>query len=42
MVENNHILGNITEEEVKCVVFSVKAYKDLGPDGFPLAFFQHF
>ena len=40
--ENNIILGNITEEEVKKAMFSMKAYKALGPDGFPLAFFQNF
>lgn len=38
-VENNCILGNIIEEEVKCVVFSMRAYKALGPDGFPPKFF---
>ena len=37
--ENNLILGNITEEEVKRVVFSMKSFKALGPDGFPQAFF---
>ena len=38
-VENNIILGNITEEEVKKAVFSMKAYKASGLDGFPPAFF---
>ena len=38
-VEKNHILGNIMEEEVKCVVFSMKSYKALGPNGFPQDFF---
>ena len=42
MEENNHILGNITEEEVKCAMFSMKAYKALGLDGFPSVFFQYF
>ena len=37
--ENNLILGSITEEEVKSVVFSMKAFNALGPDGFPLPFF---
>lgn len=41
-VENNSILGRITEEEVKRVVFSMKVYKAPGPDGFPPAFFQKF
>ena len=40
--KNNQILGNITKEEVKSVVFSMKAFKALGSDGFPSAFFQHF
>ena len=39
MEENYHILGNITEEEVKCAVFSMKAYKAPGLDGFPSTFF---
>ncbi len=38
--ENNHILGNIIEEEVKCVVFSMKAYKAPGPDSFHPTFFN--
>ena len=33
--ENNQMLGNITEEEVKSVVFSMKAFKAPRPDGFP-------
>ena len=40
--ENNLILGSITEEEVKSVVFSMKAFKAPGLDGFPPTFFQHF
>ena len=40
--ENDLILGNIMEEEVKRVVFSMKSFKAPGPDGFPLDFFQHF
>ena len=39
VVENNYILGNIMEEEVKCAMFSMKAYKAPGLDGFPLTFF---
>ena len=42
MEENNQILGNITEEEVKCVVFSMKYFKALSPDAFPSTFFQQF
>ena len=42
MEENNQILGNITEEEVKSAVFSMKAYKAPSPNGFPPTFFQHF
>ena len=38
-VENNSILGNITKEEVKWTVFSMKAYKAPRPDGFPSTFF---
>ena len=41
-VEKNHILGNIIEEKVKCVVFSMKVYKAPSLDGFPPTFFQHF
>ena len=40
--DNELIRGKIMEEEVKRVVFSMKAFKALGPDVFPLAFFQHF
>ena len=40
--ENDLILGKITEEEVKKVVFSMKPFKAPGCDGFPPAFFQHF
>ena len=40
--DNDVILDQITEEEVKKAVFSMKAYKAPGPDGFPPAFFQHF
>ena len=29
----------VIEEEFHRVVFSMKDYKSLGPDGFPLAFF---
>ena len=36
------ILGNVTEEEVKRGMFFMKAFKAPRPDGFPLAFFQHF
>ena len=40
--ENDPILGNIMEEEVEMAVFSMKAFKAPGLDGFPPAFFQHF
>ena len=40
--ENELILDKITEEEVKKAIFSMKAYKAPGPDGFPPTFFQHF
>ncbi len=33
--KNKIILGNITKEEVKRAMFSMKAYKASGPDGFP-------
>lgn len=40
--ENDWILGKISEEEVKKAVFSMKAFKAPGPNGFLTAFFQHF
>ena len=40
--ENDKLKENFLEEEVKNGVFSMKAFKASGPDGFPLAFFQHF
>ena len=40
--KNNFILRTIMEEEVKKVVFSMKAYKAPRPDGFPPTFFQHY
>ena len=33
--ENDNLMENVTEEEVKQAVFSIKAFKAPGPDGFP-------
>ncbi len=40
--ESEELTQLVTEEEVCRVVFSMKAYKSPGLDGFPSAFFQHF
>jgi hypothetical protein len=41
-MENENLMRHVSEEEVKKVVFSMKAFKAPGLDGFPPAFFQHF
>jgi hypothetical protein len=41
-IDNVNLLRNVAEEEVKNVVFSMKAFKAPGSDGFPPAFFQKF
>lgn len=40
--KNEELTQQVTKEEVRRVVFSMKAYKSLGLDGFPPTFFQHF
>lgn len=40
--ENEELLQMVTEDEVHRVVSSMKSYKSLRPDGFPLVFFQQF
>ncbi|XP_059070738.1 uncharacterized protein LOC131860358 [Cryptomeria japonica] len=40
--DNELVMCQVTEEEVKEVVFAMAAYKASGPDGFPPTFFQVF
>ena len=40
--ENVSISGGVTEEEVKAALWSLKAFKAPGPDGFHAGFFQRF
>ena len=42
MEENDKLKEKLSEEEVKNVVFSMKAFKAPGTDGFSPAFFRHF
>ena len=37
---NEDMIGKVKEEEVKNVMFRMNQYKSLGPNGFPLDFFQ--
>lgn len=40
--DNNLIMAPISEEEDKTTIFVMGTFKALGPDGFPLTFFQLF
>ncbi|XP_074346146.1 uncharacterized protein LOC141684909 [Apium graveolens] len=40
--DNMNLISDVTEEEVKCVVFSMHPEKTPGPDGFNPAFYQSF
>ena len=40
--ENEELVWMVIEEEVHRAMFSMKAYKSYGLDGYPLAFFQLF
>ncbi|KAK1321772.1 hypothetical protein QJS10_CPA03g01344 [Acorus calamus] len=42
MSQNDMLTENITVEEVKLAVFSLKALSSPGPDGFPARFYQRF
>lgn len=39
--ENEELIQLVTKEEVCRSIFSMNAYKSLGPNGFSLTFFQH-
>jgi len=40
--ENNQLTQEINEDEIHKAVWSLEPNKALGPDGFPIRFFQHF
>ena len=40
--ENNFLIAPFSEEEISKAVFQMEHNKALGPDGFPVEFYQHF